>query len=127
MGNYSESDFINEYFSKVTYKISEVEENDDKGWITAEITTPDITDKLFELYKNPDLKKAQKNGNKEEVLNIINKNLMPILKDKNLQYNQRKRRISMIKKDGVWNIRDNANGVNSYFEVLLKDFFMNSF
>ena len=33
----------------------------------------------------------------------------------------------MIKKDGVWNIRDNANGVNSYFEVLLKDFFMNSF
>ena len=127
MGNYNESEFINEYFSKVTYKILEVEEKDDKGWITAEITTPDITDELFELYKNPDLKKAQKNGNKEEVLNIINKNLMPALKDKNLQYNQRKRRISMIKKDGVWNIRDNANGVNSYFEVLLKDFFMNSF
>ena len=127
MGNYRESDFINEYFSKVTYKISEVEENDDKGWITAEITTPDITDKLFELYKNPDLKKAQKNANKEEVLNIINKNLMPALKDKNLQYSQKKRRVFMIKKDDVWNIRDNVNGVNTYFEALLKDFFMNSF
>ena len=127
MGNYGESEFINEYFSKITYKISEVEENGDKSWITAEITTPDITDELFELYKNPNLKKAQKNDDRKEILNIINKNLMSVLKDKNLQYSQKKRRIFMIKKDGIWVIRDNANGINSYFDVLLKDFFMNLF
>ena len=73
------------------YKISEVEENGDKSWITAEITTPDITDELFELYKNPNLKKAQKNDDRKEILNIINKNLMSVLKDKNLQYSQKKR------------------------------------
>lgn len=127
MGDYNKVEFINKYFSEVSYKILNVEESDDKSLITLEVKSPDIIDKLFELQKNPVLKEARNEGNKEEILKIINKELMPVLSDKKVIYIKKEKRIFMIKKDGNWIITNDLHGENGYFNLLLKDAFLNLF
>ena len=125
MGNYNEVEFINRYFSKVSYKIISVEETEDKSLIKLEVTSPDIINKLLELQKNPALIKAKNNTNKEEVFKIMDKVLMPVLNDKKVKYIKKEKRIFMVKKDGNWVITNNLHGEDGYFNLLLKEAFVN--
>ena len=50
---------------------------------------------------------------------------MTVLNDKKIKYIKKEKRIFMVKKDGNWVITNNLHGEDGYFNLLLKEAFVN--